>query len=79
MKITYDKEIDALYIELQSTYAHHNIDITNQVSVDVTESGNIVGIEILDAQEVLKENLYDLEFHQFPLRDTASLHTLSPA
>ena len=68
MKLLYDKDVDCLYIELRDTKAHHNVDVTPGVSIDVDEGGKIVGIEIIDASEILKDNLYDLEFHQVPVR-----------
>lgn len=68
MKILYDKEVDGLYIELRDNIAHHNIDIIPGVSMDLDENNQIVGIEVLDASEILKENLYDLEFHQVPMK-----------
>ncbi|MBI3193901.1 MAG: DUF2283 domain-containing protein [Ignavibacteriae bacterium] len=68
MKILYDKEVDGLYIELRDNIAHHNIDIIPGVSMDLDENNQIVGIEVLDASEVLKENLYDLEYHQVPMK-----------
>ena len=68
MKILYDKEIDGLYIELRDITAHHNVDITPGVSIDVDKDGQIVGIEVLDASQILKDNLYNLEYHQVPFK-----------
>ncbi|MHA1360843.1 MAG: DUF2283 domain-containing protein [Candidatus Helarchaeota archaeon] len=49
MKIYYDKEVDALYIKLSNKKPDGVIEITEGVSLDTTEDGKIVGIEILDA------------------------------
>ena len=59
MKIQYDREADALYIELRKVKPHHNVDIDEAkgVSMDVDEKGHIVGIEILDASRLLGEEL----------------------
>ncbi len=51
MKIEYDPEVDALYIELRDVYAERNIDIEPGVSIDLDAEGHIVGLEILDASE----------------------------
>ena len=48
MKIEYDKEADALYIQLREAYVDDNIDIEEGVTVDLDEKKHIVGIEILD-------------------------------
>ncbi len=49
MKIEYDPEADALYIQIREVRAYDNIDIEDGVTVDVDEDRHIVGLEILDA------------------------------
>jgi len=66
MKINYDSEVDALYIEFRDILAAKNIDIEEGVTVDLDKDNHIVGIEILDAQERLKESLSHLEFSEIP-------------
>lgn len=51
MKITYDPEADALYIELRNVQAADATDIEEGVSVDLDQDGHIIGIEILDASK----------------------------
>ena len=51
LKIEYDKEADALYIQLREAYVDDNIDIEEGVTVDLDEKKHIVGIEILDASK----------------------------
>lgn len=54
MKITYDSEADALYIELRDDVpACDAIDVEPGVSVDLDEHGHVIGLEILDAAERL--------------------------
>ncbi len=53
MKIEYDNEADALYIELREAYVDNNIDIEEGVTVDVDKEGHIIGVEILDASKKL--------------------------
>ena len=70
MKIEYDPEVDALYIELRDVYADHSIDIEEGVSVDIDADGHIVGLEILDASESLKESLSHMEFGELSFKKT---------
>lgn len=53
MKITYDPQVDALYIELHHAQAHDNVDIEEGVSADLDAQGHIVGFEILDVSKRL--------------------------
>ena len=67
MNITYDRQVDALYIRLTETKPVRGVDIEEGVTVDVDAQGHIVGIEILDASERLgKEQL-----HSVTLKDLA--------
>ena len=56
MKIEYDPEADALYIQIREAHPNDNIDIEEGVTVDVDENGHIVGVEILDASKRLNPN-----------------------
>jgi len=50
MKLTYDKEVDALYIRfLEKTVTTEHV--AEGVAIDYTEDGKIGGIEILDARK----------------------------
>ncbi len=73
MKIKYDSEVDALYIELRDILAAKNIDIEEGVTIDLDKDGHIVGIEILDAQERLKGSLAQLEINEIPWKKSKSL------
>lgn len=53
MRITYDPEGDALYIELRRVRAHDSVDIEEGVTADLDENGHIIGLEVLDASERL--------------------------
>ena len=54
MKITYDSEIDALYIRLiDGEHQCRTIRLTDEVALNIGEGEKLVGIEILDAREVL--------------------------
>jgi uncharacterized protein YuzE len=53
MRITYDPEADALYIELRYVQAHDSVDIEEGVTADLDEDGHIIALEVLDASERL--------------------------
>lgn len=53
MKIEYDREADALYIQLREVYVQDNIDVEEGITLDLDENRHIVGIEILDASKKL--------------------------
>lgn len=53
MKVKYDQEADAVYIELSDKKPEGVIEIKEGVNLDVTSDGVIVGIELLDANKKL--------------------------
>ena len=52
MKITYDREVDALYIRFKvaTVTTEH---VTDGIAFDYDAEGKLAGIEILDASETL--------------------------
>lgn len=68
MKIDYDREADALYIQLREAEVDDNIDIEEGVTADLDKNGHIVGLEILDASEKLElSNLANITIQNIPL------------
>ncbi len=51
MKVYYDKEVDALYLEFSKKSPEGVIEISEGINVDITPDERIVGIEILNASE----------------------------
>ncbi len=71
MKIEYDPEADALYIQIREAHPSDNIDIEEGVTVDVDERGHIVGVEILDASKRLSpSDLASITSEKLPLEIT---------
>jgi len=65
MKVSYDKEVDAAYIRLSDLKPVGVVEISEGVNLDMTEAGEIVGIEILDASKKFPlESLFRYEFDQ---------------
>lgn len=68
MRITYDPEADALYIEPTSVAPEDSTDIEPGVTADLDAKGHIVGIEILDVSERLgSDALRSISIEQLPL------------
>ena len=68
MKIEYDKEADALYIQLKEAHVDDNIDIEEGVTVDLDEKRHIVGIEILDASKKLSlKDIVNITIENLPI------------
>ena len=71
MKIEYDPEADALYIQIREAHPDDNIDIEEGVTVDVDEHRHIVGVEILDASKRLSpSDLTSITIQKLPLETT---------
>ena len=51
MKITFDKEADAVYIEFSSGEFSSNKKIDNNTIIDLDKKGNILGIELLNVSK----------------------------
>ena len=72
MKIEYDPEADALYIQIREVRPHDNIDIEDGVTVDVDAEGHIVGVEMLDASKRLSpSDLANITIQRLPFEATS--------
>jgi uncharacterized protein YuzE len=55
MQITYDKEVDALYIRLlEGEYQCRVVRLTEDIALDFTQGEKLVGIEVLGASRLFK-------------------------
>jgi uncharacterized protein YuzE len=56
MQISYDKEADALYIQLQDgEFQCRAVRVTNDISLDFAAGEQLVGIEVLGASQLFKD------------------------
>jgi len=56
MKLTYDKEADALYIRLlEGEYQCRVVRLTDDIALDFAAGEKLVGIEVLGASRLFKE------------------------
>ncbi len=61
MKITFDKEADAMFIEFGSGEFGSNKKIDNDTIIDLDKKGNLLGIELLNVSKRMpKEVLSDI-------------------
>lgn len=51
MKIFYDKEVDAAYIQLEDIEPEGVVELQEGIDVDTTANNRIIGIEILQASK----------------------------
>ena len=62
MKVRYDKETDAAFLQFSSKRPAGGIEIKEGVILHVTDKNRIVGLEILDASERIPlRNLFKLK------------------
>lgn len=76
MRIEYDREADALYIQLREVYVEDNIDIEEGISIDLDEKRHIVGIEVLDASKKLSiKDMSNITIESLPLEKLETVAT----
>lgn len=56
MKITFDKEADAVYIEFSGGEFGSNRKIDNNTIIDLDKKGNILGIELLNVSKRISKD-----------------------
>lgn len=73
MKISYDADIDALYIRLlEGEYECRTLRLNDEIAFNIGEGEKLVGIEILDAKQVIgKGNLPSVVLENIPLAKVA--------
>ena len=56
MKISYDSEVDALYIRLiEGQHECRTVRLNEEISLNIGPEETLVGIEVLDARQVLAQ------------------------
>ena len=54
MKISYDEEVDAVYIKLvDGDHQCRTLQLNDDIALNIGKGEKLIGIEILDAREVL--------------------------
>lgn len=61
MKLEYDKEVDAAYIYLEDKISNgrvkKTIELNDNIIIDFSSEGKLLGIEVLNASKVLNKEL----------------------
>jgi len=72
MKIEYDKEADALYIQLKEAFVEDSVEVENGVVVDVDSDRHVIGLEVLNASKRLTlSDLTNISIQNIPLKEAA--------
>jgi len=67
LKIEYDREADALYIQLREAFVEDNIDIEEGITIDLDEKRHLIGIEVLNASKKLSlKDLVNVTIENLP-------------
>lgn len=66
MKIYYDNEADTAYIQLSEKKPSGVIEVADYVNLDTNESGELIGIELLNASKRFRINsLFNFKYYIF--------------
>ncbi len=58
MRLSYDSEVDTLYIRLlEGEYQCRTLRLTDEITLNLGPGQELVGIEVLDAKDVLGKGL----------------------
>jgi len=70
MKITFDKEADAMYIEVSSEEFFSNKKMDKETILDLDKNGKIIGIELLNVSKRMnKDFLSDIRVQNLTSKD----------
>jgi uncharacterized protein YuzE len=80
MKVTYDREVDAVYLSLSHLKPQGVIEVAEGINIDVTDDGKVVGIELLDASEKVQlDTLLTYEIAAESIREWIQSKGAAPA
>jgi len=69
MKITYDKQADAIYLQFQEGKFSRNKEVDEGIILDIGKGNKILGIEILDASKRLQSKKLPYLNIQIPIQE----------
>jgi uncharacterized protein YuzE len=74
MRIEYDRDVDALYIYIQTRESCKTIEIQDGLNIDLDQDGRLVGIEILDAtKKYSMSDIFNLSTQHLILEEEMAL------
>jgi uncharacterized protein YuzE len=68
MKISYDKQSDALYLNLSRGKVQKTLKVNSRMMVDVGERGKVVGVEFLFVSEKMPKSFLRTRSVRLPAR-----------
>ncbi|MDI6736639.1 MAG: DUF2283 domain-containing protein [bacterium] len=74
MKITYDKDADAMYIYLNDKEVDKTVKVSSKILVDLDVDGNLRGIEVLFVSKALADTDFSHIYLQLPKVGDVDLH-----
>jgi len=73
MRIEFDQEADALYVQIHEAYVAHVKEIEEGIIVDFDKNRKMIGIEILDVTKRFSlTDLVNLRVENLPLKPTVT-------
>jgi uncharacterized protein YuzE len=74
MKVSYDGQVDAVYIELLTLKPDGVIEVADGINIDITSDGKVVGIEFLNAKKRVNiDSLLSYEIEADSFKEIANL------
>jgi uncharacterized protein YuzE len=73
MKIEYDRYAKALYIRLQEKERGRTIEINENLNIDLDDTGNLIGVEILNADDYPVEKILKPIVEEYTERDAEGI------
>jgi uncharacterized protein YuzE len=53
--VKYDEEADAVYVSISSKKAYYSLEVSPRISIDLSESKKVIGVEVLEASKLFSE------------------------
>lgn len=67
MKVTYDKQADAMYMYLSKGKIQKTIEVNPRVVVDIGENGKVIGLELLFVSEKMPQKVLRSRIVKLPV------------
>jgi uncharacterized protein YuzE len=71
MRVDFDPEVQAWYLTLTDAPVARTVDVSDEVAVDLTSDGDVVGVEFLLAPAAVDPRVRKDLFERFPVVRTA--------
>jgi uncharacterized protein YuzE len=59
-KMTYFKEEDILHFVISEENESSSVELSPNITAELNEKGDLIGIEILEASSFIRDNIFDL-------------------